>query len=517
MAQLILTPTRSQPVPSGTPIVLVLALVKLALHLLTAAQYGYHRDELYYLAASEHPAFGYVDFPPLVPLIAAGTRRLFGDSLTGLHLLPAVAGAAVVILAGLIARRLGGGRFAQGLAALAVLIAPSFLGGDALFTVDPFNVLWWATATYILVLVFGGADQRLWVAFGVVCGIGLMTKVIILYLGAALLGGLALTAQRRHVASRWLWWGGAAALVLCLPYLVWQIVNGWPTLEFYRIYAAGKSYPVTPLEFLGQQVLTMHPLTLPLSVAGLYFYSLSHEGRIFRPLGWMYAFLYAVFTAQQAKFYFLSPLYVMLFAAGAVIIERLTRGRAGWLRPVYVTLLIAGGIAMAPLAVPALPVDTTIRYAQALGLDSASRQERHDTGALPQHFADRFGWEALAASVAGVYGRLPADERPRSCILADNYGEAGAIDRFGPIHGLPKAIGIHNSYHLWGPRDCAGKTMIAVGVDRTILEDLYAEVEPAAKTSCRYCMPYENNLPIYICRHPRRDLIEAWPGLKRFD
>jgi hypothetical protein len=501
---------------SATAILVYLALAKLLLHFLAASQYGYFRDELYYIAASQHLDLGYVDFPPFTAVITALVRWTLGDSLLALHTLPALAGVLILLLAGLMARELGGGRAAQGLAALAVLVAPVFLAGQSMLTMDPFDQLFWVLALYVVLLILKREEPRLWLVFGLVAGIGLLTKVTMLYLGMALVIGLLLTPNRRTLLSKWLWLGGLIALVLFSPYIIWQVLHGWPTLEFWRIYSAGKTYPVTPVEFLLQQILTMHPLTLPLWLAGLAYYFFG-GGKKYRTFGWIYVILYVVFTIQQAKSYFLAATYPMLFAGGAVLVEQgVQRWKALWLQPAYALLLVIGGLATAPLAMPLLPVETFIGYSQGFGGAAEVKQERLATAELPQYFADRFGWEALVAAVAKVYAGLPPEEQAVACILTDNYGEAGAIDFFGGAYHLPKAISGHNSYFIWGPGGCTGEVIITVGKPGADLVPSFKKVTPAGASYCQYCMPYEDGLPIFVCRGLKMDIREAWAGTKDY-
>jgi hypothetical protein len=501
----------------GTSAILAyLASFKVLLHLLTNGNYGYFRDELYYVAAGERLALGYVDFPPFVALITAFTRLLLGDSTVALRFLPALAGALVVVLAGLMARELGGGRFAQGLAALAALVAPSFLVMGTFISMDAFDQLFWVSAAYVLILILKQNRPRLWLLFGLIAGLGVLTKITMLYFGFAVFAALLLTSSRRHLLAPWPWLGGAISALFLLPYVYWQIAHGWPTLEFWMDYGA-KVDPASPLEFLVEQMLTMQPLTLPLWLAGLYFYLFSRDGRTLRPLGLIYVLLFVLFAIQNAKFYFLAPTYPVLFAAGALCLERLVRRSSwNWLKPAYAAVLLVGGIALAPMVVPILPVETLASITGAGG-GAGVKQERREEGQLPQHFADRFGWENMAATVAGVYDSLPAEDRYRACVFTANYGEAGAIDFFGPKFGLPEAISGHNSYYIWGPRDCTGKIIISVGVPREYLETVFGEVEKGATIRCEYCMPDEDNLPVYVCRDPRTSLQELWPQVKHYD
>ena len=229
-----------------TAILVYLALAKLLLHLLTADDYGYFRDELYYMAAGERLDLGYVDFPPFVAIVAAVTRWLLGDSLLALHLFPVLAGVMVVVLTGLMARELGGGRFAQGMAALATLVAPSFLVMGTFLSMDAFDQLWWVLASYFLLLILKREKPRLWLVFGLVAGLGLLTKITMLYFGFAVFVGLLLTPARRHLLTPWPWLGGVVASAFLLPYVFWQIRHGWPTLEFWADYGE-KVDPASPL------------------------------------------------------------------------------------------------------------------------------------------------------------------------------------------------------------------------------------------------------------------------------
>lgn len=510
---------RTRPVLlSGGAILILLALLKLLVHLLTAENYGYFRDELYYIAAGEKLALGYVDFPPFVALVTAFVRATLGDSLFALHLLPALAGAAVVLLAGLMARELGGGRFAQGLAALAVLVAPNFIVFGTFVSMDAFDQLFQVSAAYVLLVILKRDEPRLWLLFGLLAGLGLLTKLTMLYFGLAVFVALLLTRTRRHLLTPWPWVGGAVAFLFLLPYLYWQITHRWPTLEFWSNYGT-KVDAASPFEFFVEQIITMQPPTLPLWLAGLLYYLFAREGRPYRTLGWVYIVLFVLFAVTNSKFYFLAPAYPMLFAAGAVVVERFVAGRSrGWIKPAYVAVLAVSGLVVAPLTVlPVLPVETLAKITGAAGGDAGVQVETREVGQLPQTFADRFGWENMVATVARAHDELPAEERERACILTGNYGEAGAVDFFGPKYGLPKAISGHNSYYIWGPGNCTGEVVISVGVPPETLRAVFGEVEQVEKVRCRYCMPDEDGLPVYVCRDPKLPFEEAWPRFVNYN
>ncbi len=506
---------------SATAILIYLALFKLLLHLLTAGNYGYFRDEFYYIVASERLDFGYVDFPPFVVLVTAATRAVLGDSLLALHFLPALAGAVMVVLTGLMARELGGGRYAQGLAALATLVAPNILAYGAWLSMDAFDQLFWVSGAYVLLLILKRDEPRLWLLFGLVAGLGLLTKVTMLYFGFAVFVGLLLTPARRHLGTPWPWLGGALASLFLLPYLYWQVAHGWPTLEFWRNYYWNMD-PDSLGEFFIEQTVTMQPFTLPLWLAGLYFFLFGKYGKPFRVLGWVYVILFAIFAIQNAKFYFLAPAYPMLFAAGGVTLEGFFRRRRwGWPKPVYALVLaVTGAIIAVFAAVPTLPVETVANindtYAGVnLGIEGSERSGEVDK--LPLNFADRLGWEDMVSTVAGVRDRLPPEERSEACVLTRNYGEAAAVDFFGPKYGLPEAISGHNNYYLWGPKGCSGEVVISVGVSLELLEAVFGDVEEADAVRCEYCMPDENNFPVYVSRDPKMPFQEAWPTFKHYN
>jgi len=502
---------------SDVAILIYLALFKLLLHWLTSGGYGYFRDEFYYIAVSQRLDFGYLEFPPMIALITALTRATLGESLFALHFFPALAGALIVLLAGLMARELGGGKFAQALAALAVLAAPVFMSMNSILTMDSFDELWWALAAYVLIRLLKQDNPRLWLVFGLVAGLGLMTKITMAYFGFALVVGLLLTSARKYLGNKWLWLGGLIALAFLLPYVGWQIANGFPTLGFWRMYASGKTYPVTPLEFLLQQIITLNPLTLALWLAGLGWYLAGKEGKPYRALGIAYVVLFVVLMLMQAKNYFLAPAYPMLFAAGAGVVERFaSQLRRDWLRPSYALSVLIVGVLAAPLALPILPVEMFVQYARPLGGDAGIKSERLETTDLPQHFADRFGWENLAETVARVYQALPPEEQRQACIFGGNYGETGAINFFGKARGLPTAISGHNQHFLWGPGNCTGQVMIVVGMPLHELQGVFASVTLGDTARCQYCMPYESNLPVYVCRGLKAPLRELWTQVRNY-
>jgi hypothetical protein len=498
---------------TDTGVLLLLALVKLVLHLATSGGFGYFRDEFYYMAAGRRLDFGYVDFPPLVALAAALVRESLGESLLALHFLPSLVGAVVVFLAGLMARALGGSRSAQVMAALSVLIAPQYLGMAAVFNMDSFDLLFWSACLYVLILIIRDDRPSLWLLFGLMAGLGLFNKITMAYFGFAVVIALLLTEQRKQFKNKELYLGGLIALACLAPYMAWNGAHGWPTLEFWRNYG-DKLNPTNPLSYIFQQIMIMNPGLFPVWLGGLYFV-FRPEGKKYRVIGIAYLVLLGIFMLQNAKNYFLAPFYPVLFALSAVMIDGITGpSRWNWFGPEYVRWTGVVSLLFLPLTVPVLPREVELRYLSVLG-GMIPGTESHESGDLPQYFADRFGWEELTATVAGVYNRLPPEDQAVACIFADNYGEAGALAFFGPQYDLPQVISGHNNYYIWGPGECTGAVLIVVGVDdREELQPVFESVELAATTSCEYCMPYENTQPVFVCRGMRLPIEEAWPMVK---
>jgi 4-amino-4-deoxy-L-arabinose transferase-like glycosyltransferase len=496
----------------------IVAAVKLLAHLATTGRFGYEYfvDELYFDACARHLAWGYIDMPPLHPALTALVRATLGDSLFAIRLLPALAGAALVLLTGLLARDLGGGRGAQFLGAIAVAVAPIFLATHSFSSMNAWEPLIWTGCAILLVRLLDGADPRLWLAFGLLAGIGLLNKHTMGLLGAAVVAGLVATGRGRALfRSRWIWIGAAAAFFVFLPNLAWNIREGFPFFELQQaIRDDGRNVELSPFAFLGQQVLFLNPLSAPLWLGGLAWLLFDRSGRHYRCLGIAYLVVFGALLALDGRVYYLAPAYPMLFAAGGVGAEGLfSPRRLAWLRPAYAALLVAAGLLLAPMAFPLLPPETYVRYSRALGLQPPAI-ETHRMGPLPQLLADRFGWKEMAAEAARIYHALPAGERGGARVFGQNYGQAGAIDMYGPALGLPPALSGHLAYHDWGPPAAEPIVLIVLDDDRGTLESLFESVEFGGRVGHPYSMPYQH-FDVWVCRRPRVPLRELWPRLRQ--
>lgn len=511
MADQTLTASRFVPTPA-----IALGGLCLCLHLAANGHYGVFRDELYFIVCGQHPAFGYVDQPPLVPLIAAASHALFGVALTPLRLVPALAMTATAALTVKFAETLGGGRYAQWLAGLAALLSPILLVDGMLLSTDMIQPLTWLACNWLLVRLMQTRDERIWLAFGFVVGVSLWAKYLIAFYLVGLAVGILATPLRRSLARPWLYAGAVLAAVLVAPNVWWQAAHGWPFLELGQAGANGKNLALSPLAFLGQQVLMAGPTLAPLWIAGLWRLSARSTEPELRIFPIAYIVMAAIFVVSHGKAYYLAALYPTLFAAGAVAFEAWLAWRT--LRAIVMGVVIVGGLVTLPIVLPILPPDVLVRYSRAVGLaPSRTATERGAQGALPQYFADMFGWRDMAAQVSAVYQALPPADRQRAVFFGRNYGEAAALDVYGPTFQGPPAISGHNSYFLWGPKGFDGSVTIMVGGDVAKIGSQFGDIQIAGRIENPYAMPAETDIPIYVLRSPRQPLTEAWPALKHYE
>jgi hypothetical protein len=517
---------------SGPAIVLYIVAAKLLLHLLMVARYGIFRDEMYYLACSRHMAWGYVDHPPLTVWVAWFSRVVLGDSPLGVRLLPILAGAAVVWLAGKLAREMGGGRFAQGMAALAVFVVPLYLVAHTWLTDNVFEQLIWMTCIWLVMRAVNTGDARYWLWFGVAAGLGFENKYSIAFLLLGLLVGVVLTPHRHFLKSRYLWLGVLACAVISLPNLLWQVHYHFPFLELiHNIRMTNRDVVRGPVAFIIDQGMIMNPILFPLWVGGLMWLffgkntgdrDFRHDGSPgragrYRLFGWTYVVILTAFIAMKAKNYYVAPIYPILFAAGAIGLERMAKGRriGTWLRSIYVVMVILAGAVLMPFSVPLLSPENFLRYQKAMGFQPPEL-EHQQNGPLPQWFADEFGWQEMVEKVAKVYNSLPPEERARTAIFSNGWGEAAAVDFYGPRYGLPQAISKHNSYWIWGPRNYDGSTMIILRSDGRGDREHFQSVQAVAHVEHPYARRDEY-FDIYLCRGLKINLQDAWPKMKVFD
>jgi hypothetical protein len=511
-------PRRIPPFAWGIAASLVLA------HLLTLGRYGIFRDELYYVANGRHLAWGYVDHPPLVAALAWLIEHTIGTSVYALRLPVLLALVGVLAVLAALVRRLGGSGPAVAVAWLAFALGPYYLFAFHYLSMNAPEVLWWSLAALLLMRATdlhvapggapGPAGAGRWLLFGAVMGLAALTKVSGLVWGAALAVAVLVSPARRHLLGPWPWAAVLVATLMFAPHVLWQVQHGWPTAEFVRNAQEGKIVAFAPAGFLLEQLKLLGPVGTIVSVIGL---AASLTGRVRGGSVWAVTFLVTllVFLVQRSKPYYMMPAYPVLLVAGAVAVERWRP----WTRAggrVALFALAALGTALVPLTLPVLPPERVQAYMRAIGVEVESG-ERHEKGALPQHFADMFGWETLADDVARVVGTLTPAERATARIYAQNYGEAGALDYYGPARGLPPVISGHNAYWHWGPGPDNGGAVIIVGGAAADHREVFRDVTERGQTTCTLCMPYEQDLPIFVARGLKRPLREVWPAVKHFE
>lgn len=479
----------------------VLAALKLVLNLLAWDRYGFHRDEWYYIVGGLHPAAGYVDHPPLTPLLAGLIYRIAGLELVAYRLVVGLAGAAVIVLAGLMARELGGGRTAQWLAGLAVLCLPIFAMTNLLFQTVPFDQLVWAVVILLFVRLLRRQEPRAWLWIGLAFGVGLLTKHTVALLAIALGVALLLTPARRWLGTRWPYLALGLAVLSALPNLIWQLANDFPTLEFIENNSANTREEFSRPALVFWQLFVPGFLALPLIGAGALWLFRAEGGR-WRALGWLAVTPPLLVVLLQAKFYYSAPVLPLLCAGGAVAAERwIAERERGWRRPALVGALALNLLVILPFMVPLLPLERA-----------------HDLGVfdINGELAETVGWDELAAQVAEVYATLSPEEQARTRILTIAYGEAGALDLLGDDYGLPDALSAHNSYYHWGPGD-DWDTLIVVGFRPARLEPHFEACEPAGEV--RLALDIDNEInghPLLICRGLRTPVDQWWEGLRTF-
>jgi hypothetical protein len=480
----------------------LVALGVTALLLSAAGRYGIFRDEFYYLMCADHPAWGYVDHPPLAMFFLTVWKSIFGKSMIALRIPPALLGGFTALGAAFLAREMRGRAAAQILAAITAGLMPGVLALGSFYSMNSFDVAFWVLVAWIVCrLLDPTADRRWWWALGVAFGLGLMNKYSIVFLGVGLGVGILFSPLRRELLSETRLGGTLLVVLIVLPHFVWQVLHDFPTIEFIRNAHNLKNVAMSPAVFWREQLLMAHPLYTPVWAVGLLALLFAPLFRTWRTVGIAFVVVGLWLTLSHAKPYYLVPAYPMVMAAGAVAITVwLGRWRFSRVAIAALSVLLAiGGLGIAPLAIPLLEPEAYVRYEQKLGLRPA-HSEHQEIGELPQHFADRFGWPELARTVRDVVARLPESERPRTLVVANNYGECGAINYWGLPEGVRPAVSGHNSCFLWWPADFAPEVVVVVGGSREDAEQYFETVELGAVHRTRWAMPYERELSIWVCR-----------------
>lgn len=492
----------------------IAAAIVLIVHALGNAHYGFFRDELYFIICGRHPQWGYVDQPPVVPLLAAATQ-LFGHSLWLLRIVPAAFAAAGVYVTCLLAIEFGGGIFAQALAAMTFLFSGVLLSFGQKVSPDEVGLFTWPLLALLLVRIVKGESPTLWLAFGAVAGLSIESKYSVLFFLAALLTGLLIAPQRRILASAWVAAAAVVAVLIALPNFLWQAHYGFPMLQLLVAGQQGKNVIVSPVLYLLQEILITNLFLFPVWVLGVVW--LAREGR-YRFLAIGYVVLIGEMLLFHGKHYYPADVYPILMAAGAVQIETWSTHL-----PIVRAATIAYALVLGPLFVPfALPIlgerqflayQDRVQTILHMNKQTLATERGRETSALPGDWADMHGWPQLAATVQRLYETLPPEQRAHAVVMASNYGEASAIEFFAPE--VPVASG-HNQFWLWGPPPRSPDVVIDVNGDCGAGEHLFGDAVLAQRFSAPYAIGWEQNIPIMICRGARKSLAGSWPAMKHY-
>lgn len=496
---------------------IVIAIVTFFLQILTSNNYGIFTDELYFIACGEHLQFGYVDHPPLAPFLTK-ISMLFSKSLYSLHFFPALAGVAIILLTALIARSLGGKHYATSLAAITIFAGPVFLINFGLMSVNPFDILFCTAAGYLVIKILQKPSTKLWIILGIIIGLGLNSKLTMITLAGSLAIGLAISKQRKLYMKPGIYICFGISALMFLPFVIWQINNNLPTLEFIRNVSHGKHVELSPLQFIGKVAFVLNPITLPIWLIG-FFYLFKNPRKIpLTSLGIALVVFFIAYMTNNAKYTYVTPVVPILLAAGSAAIEKWTSFKsANWKRVPVLAIISVFGLMMLPLSVPLLPIDSYASFSEAVNLAEIARLEKNEASKVPQYFADRFGCKELAETVASVYHSLPDSDKVKCGILGFHYSDAGSVDFFGEELGLPKAIGRHNSYWLWGPGPYTGEIILVIVNPPGTPHYYFKTVEHVATFKYPYGEGLNRIKKIYICRNSIKPLPELWPEFKTYD
>lgn len=488
------------------PIIVILSLVKLLIHLVANRNYGFHRDELLHLSVSEHLDWGYMEFPPFIAVVGKLAHFLFGYSLSGVRLFPTLAGVAILVLCCMIAKELGGKKNAIFLSGISVLAFIPFFRNHTLFQPVAFDQLFWTLGFYFLIRYFNTKEVKFLIYLGITAGIGLMNKYTFMVWGFGIAVSFLFFEKGKAFRNKWLYISGILALVIVLPNIIWQFNHDFPLLTHLQQLKESQLDEIGPYDFALEQLKM--PFTLFFGLIGLFASFFDSGLKKYKSVGVAVLVIFFTMWFLQSKAYYFFAIYPVVFALGAVKVEKLLERKPVW-NYVVAAILFVPTVYFIPMATPILPIEEFVAY-------NKLQPEKDGRIILTGDYADMFGWEEQVKLVDSLYASLPKDEQQKCVILAENYGEAGALKILGKEYGLPNPVCRHGSFWTWGPGEQEGEVFISVGNEKDVVYEFFEEHTLVKMVTHKYAIDEENNIPVYICRKPKIKLQEIWPGLEKY-
>jgi hypothetical protein len=467
--------------------------------------YGYFIDEFYYIACANNPAAGYVDHPPLAPLSLTVIQFLFGSSIFVIRILPALAESAGVFYTGILAKEIGGGKFAQILAACAMAASPTIITFGQFYSMNAFEPLLAVLLMLYAIKMIKENNARRWIVLGIIMGIGMMNKHTFGVFIIAFVLSLILAGKWKLIFNKWFLIGSLLALIIFIPNIIWQIVNDFPSLEFYRNINSDKNVPTPPGAFIIGQIMGMSPSTVPIWIAGFLFLVFSKSVKEFKFLGILFITLFLfMLLSGISRSDRLAFAYPAAFAGGAIFYEQLfLKYKLRWAKVVLIFFIFSGLAISLPLVLPYFSYETVIARTEFIQYNT--ELERGNKPLLPQILADKIGWEERFNLVYSAYQSLSDEDKKQTIVAAGNYGQAGALELYGKDKNFPPVVCGHNTYYFWSKSRLKGNILLKLGHDneyhglseRFTMVDVYPEVY-----TNKYVTSHENNLRVFICRGP---------------
>lgn len=503
-------------------LLLFLGLINFLLIYLSAfnKSYTYFIDELYYIACANRPAFGYVDHPPLAPFILTLFQIPFGDSVYALRFLPALASSAAVVMTGILTRELGGGKTAQLISAAAVLSVPVLLAFGGFYSMNAFEPLLTLIIFYLLIRMIKSGEYKRWIGIGVVIGLGIMNKHTFVLIALFVIISILLSQHRRILFNKYFLYSCLIALLMVVPNIIWQIQNNFPTLEFYRNITVRKNVYTPPVPFILGQILNFSPASMLIWLPGFIYFLFSRSYRQYRFIAifFLISFLFFMFSGTSRSDR-LSFVYPIIFTAGGIFWESITNKKYfNWVVYPLIILLLTGTALALPVILPYFNYEKVKAHTEFLGLNT--ELERGKKPPLPQLIADRIGWKEKADMVGAAFNTLSAEEKARTIVAGENYGQAGALELYDKNFGFPLVASGHNNYYLWSKGRLHGNILLQLGSEDTyngLKQEFDSVYVFPAEFSSPYVSSHENNLRAYICRGPKISTAQMLENGKDFN